>query len=223
MSESYPPFSYKVNGHAEGFVSNIVNILRGQLGEEHTEIVFLPWARAYQNLQNGRADVLYPMVITAERKKLFKFVGPVFTSNVYFYRKKGANVSFISIEETKKNSRIAVTRDAAYHQILFETGFTHLDVSSCQRLDFLKLVKGRVDFVPMGERIIQGFLKKYPELDYSMFEKAGPALFTVDTYIAFASHVPDEVVQRWQNALDEIKGNGIYQFIIDSYFEQHND
>ncbi len=87
-TENYPPYSYKVDGHAEGFVSNIVNILRGQIGEEYSEITFLPWARAYQNLKNGQSDVLYPMVLTAERDKLFKFVGPVFTNNVYFYRKK---------------------------------------------------------------------------------------------------------------------------------------
>ncbi|OEU65562.1 MAG: hypothetical protein BA863_01490 [Desulfovibrio sp. S3730MH75] len=222
-SENYPPYSYKFAGHAEGFVSNIVNIIRGQLGEEHTEIIFFPWARAYQNLQNGLTDVLYPMALTVEREKLFKFVGPVFRDNIYFYRKKGSNVSFKTIEDAKKNVRIAVTRDDVYHHVLIEKGFTNLDVSPSQKLDFFKLLKGRVDFVPMGELAIHGFLKKYSDLDDSMFEKVGPVLFSADTYIAFASHVPDEVVQRWQGALDEIKGNGVYQFIIDYYFEQHKD
>ncbi len=140
-----------------------------------------------------------------------------------FIVKKGADVSVKNLEESKNNVRIAVTRDDFYHQMLTEKGFTNLDVSSSQKSDFLKLLKGRVDLVPMGERALQGFLKKHPDFDNSMFERAGPPLLSSDTYIAFAAHVPDDVVQKWQDALDKIKENGVYQLVIDSYFERHDD
>ncbi|MBI9109713.1 MAG: transporter substrate-binding domain-containing protein [Maridesulfovibrio ferrireducens] len=219
MTENYPPYSYQVDDHAEGFVVDIVRLLMGQVGEHSSEIVFYPWPRAYQKLRDGSSDVLFPMARTPEREKFFKFVGPVFSNEVHFYRKKGSSINIDSFEDAKKVGKISVTRDDLYHQFLKEKGFTNLDVSSCQRSDFRKLLKGYVDLVPMGDRIIREFLKEVPDIDESMFEKVGPCVMRSEGYIAFAAHIPDGVVLKWQKALDGIKKGGAYQLIIDSYFE----
>ncbi|OEU65575.1 MAG: hypothetical protein BA863_01495 [Desulfovibrio sp. S3730MH75] len=219
MAENYPPYSYEVDGLAEGLISDIVHIIQEQVGEQSSKITFYPWARSYQNLQDGTSDVLFPMARTPEREKLFKFVGPVATSVVYLYRKKETDVYVDSVEEAKRVGRIGVTRNDIFHQLLVKWGFANLDVSSSRDSDFRKLYKGRVDLVPLSEYDMYHFFQNIPDLDESMFEKAGRHIYTVRSYIAFGTHVPDAVVLKWQKSLDAIKESGVYQDIINSYYD----
>lgn len=43
-------------------------------------------------------------------------------------------------------------------------------------------------------------------------------IFFVTNYIAFSLDTPDEVVQEWQKAFDELKKEGEWMKIVDRYF-----
>ncbi|WP_161625360.1 substrate-binding periplasmic protein [Maridesulfovibrio hydrothermalis] len=217
-AEHYPPYSYKENGRPTGFLVELVHQIQEKIGEEKGEINFYPWARAYKQLQVGIADVLFPMGMTPERSAMFKFVGPVFWNDIYFYRLKGSSVVVESVEDARKVGKIAVTRDDLYHQTLRDMGFTNLDVSSSHKSDYLKLLKGRVDLLPMGERTLPHFLRAVPELGANDLERVGPAIFFTTTYIAFSLKTPDAVIKKWQEALDDLKKGGNWNNIMDKYF-----
>ncbi len=218
MAENYPPYSYPVNGQAEGFAAEIVQQIMDEVGLERKTIHFYPWARAYQKVKSESGYALFPMAWTKERDEHFKFVGPIFNDNVYFYRRTGTPITIRSIEDAKEVHGIGVTRDDLYHQLLVQMGFNNLDISSSQEYDFRKLREGRVDLVPMGEKTQHYFMSKSEGLDGSMFEKVGPSIYNSQTYIAFSEDTPDKVIREWQNALDAMMKSGVYQTILERYF-----
>ncbi len=217
LAEDHPPYCYEEEGQAKGFLIDLVRLVMEQVQEGNTTVMFVPWARGYHDLKAGTGDVLFPMAKTPERDKLFKFVGPVFKNVEYFYRKKGSNINISTLDDAKKVDRIGVSRDTLPHQILTQKGFTNLDIGADFESGLHKLVKGRVDLVPLSNGVLQGLVAKSSSLDLSMFEKVGPPLFAASGYIAFGNHVPDTVVAKWQQALDNLKSSGVYQTIVERH------
>ncbi|NDV21121.1 ABC transporter substrate-binding protein [Desulfovibrio sp. JC022] len=218
MAEEYPPYSYQVDGEDKGVYVELVQQIQKKLDEESSKIKFYPWARGYKKLQSGDGDVLFPMCMTSERSVMFKFVGPVFWDDIYFYKKKGSRIDLKGIDDAKSVDKISVTRYDIFHLNLASLGYTNLDLSTSPTCDFMKLLNGRVDLVPMGRKVISHFFKRNPELDFNLIERVGSSVFFTTNYIAFALDTPDEVVQKWQEALDELKRNGEWQKIVDKYF-----
>ena len=218
MAEEYPPYSYKLEGKAHGLFIDLMHKIQGKLKEEPSDVTFYPWARGYKILEHGAGDILLPMCMTPERSLKFKFVGPVFWDDIYFYRRKGSGIELENVDDARKVHTITVTRYDVFHQNLVSMGYTNLDLSASPKCDFMKLIRGRADLVPMGRKVISYFFKCNPELDFNKVERVGPSVFFTTNYIAFAKHVPDEVIHKWQQALDELKVEGEWQKIVDKYF-----
>jgi len=218
MTENYPPFSYQVNGEPRGFCVEIVRRILDSLGRTDTEIHFYPWARAYRELQEEDGRVLFPLSRSAEREWLFRFVGPVFEDTLYFYARRGAELQIASLDDARRVRAIGVTRDDFYHQFLTAHGFANLDISTCQAHDFRKLVNGRVDLVPMGEKALAQFVGNIDGLDPAMFERVGPPIHTSGVYIGFSRSTPDAVLEAWRQALDDLKAAGVYDAVMGRYF-----
>ncbi|NDV25468.1 ABC transporter substrate-binding protein [Desulfovibrio sp. JC010] len=218
MAEEYPPYSYRLGGESRGLFIDLVRMIQEKLGEKPGKITFYPWARGYKKLQSGTGDVLFPMCMTPERSAEFKFVGPVFWDDIYFYRKKGSGIELETVEDAKKIGTIAVTRYDIFHQNLVSMGYDNLDLSASPKCDFMKLLRGRADLVPMGSKAISYFFLRNPELDFKQLEKVGPSVFFTTNYIAFKKDTPDEVIEKWQAALDELKTEGEWQKLVDKYF-----
>ncbi|WP_421904156.1 substrate-binding periplasmic protein [Maridesulfovibrio sp.] len=218
MAEEYPPYSYLQDGKPKGLFIDLVHRIQEKLDGECSEVKFYPWARGYKKLQAGEGDVLFPMCMTTERSTMFKFVGPVFWDDIYFYRKKGSNIELKNFDDAKKVGKIAVTRYDVFHQNLASMGYTNLDFSASPKFDFMKLLRDRVDLVPMGRKVISYFFERNPELDFNMLERVGPPVFFTSNYIAFSIDTPDEIVRKWQRALEQLKKEGEWLEIVDKYF-----
>lgn len=218
MAEEYPPYSFRVDGKAEGLIVDLVELIYEDLHGEMPQIRFYPWARGYRKLQHGTGDVLFPMAMTPERSTEFKFVGPLLWDDVYFYRRKNSDIRLDCVDDARKVSKIAVTRDDIFHQNLIKLGYSNLDISPTQKCDFLKLLKGRVDLVPMGSKAYRYFMEKFPELNTDDYERTGPPVFFTATYIAFSKATPDEIIVSWQGALNRLKAEGRWLELVDKYF-----
>ncbi|WP_320170935.1 transporter substrate-binding domain-containing protein [Maridesulfovibrio sp.] len=221
MTCELPPFSYSSsNGTSSGFAVELVRLMEERIGGEESNILFYPWPRAYRKMQTGSGDVLFPMAITPERATKFKFVGPIYWDEIYFYSRKGSNIKLTCTGDARKVRRIGVTKNGFIHVSLQKMGFTNLEPGPSRKCDFLKLVRGRVDLVPMGEKAISQFMHLNSDLNPADYERVGPPVTFVSIYIAFATTVPDGVVARWQAAFDSLKQDGTWLKLKDKYFPQ---
>lgn len=208
----YPPLAYEVDGELVGVAPEVVREIQAIVGDDNP-IHVTPWLRAYNKSQTQPMQALFAIVRIPARENLFKWVGPIFGEGDYFFRRKNRLLRVRNLHDAKMVSRIAVRKDGYTHQALATAGFTNLDVGPTYKSSYMKLAEGRVDLVLMGERTYY-YMVKQAGLDPELFERTDCKFADSAAWLAFSRDVPDEVIAKWQAALDELKASGKYDEIM---------
>lgn len=213
MTEEYPPFNYSENGNLTGLATEVLIAVAGKVGHP-TDIKIQPWARAYGTIQKKDGQILFSMTRTEAREDLFKWVGPVASNKWVLFAKKGSGITLSSLDDAKKVKAIGTYKDDAAETFLKEQGFTNLDSVIDDEQNVPKLMAGRTELWIVGE--FQGIYKAKMKGVADQLEKV---LDVKDTqlYIAFSKNTSDDVIAKWQAAMDELKADGTYDTIVKKY------
>lgn len=214
----YPPLVYAGQGRLWGVVPEVVGEIQKLVGDT-SELKETPWLRGYEQTRTKTNQALFAIVRIPEREKLFKWVGPVFGEGDYFFSRKGADAMISTLDDARRVHRIAVRKDGYTHQALLAKGFTNLDVGPSYESSYMKLAEGRVDLVLMGERTYV-YMVRSAGLNPDLFERTDCKFGDSTAWLAFSLDVPDEVIMKWQDALDSLKASGLYKSILDRNFAQ---
>lgn len=212
----YPPLVYADQGKLWGVAPEMVLEIQKIVGDD-SPLKETPWLRGYEQTQKLPRQALFAIVRIPEREKLFKWVGPIFGEGDYFFKHRGSPLRIANLNDARRVERIAVRKDGYTHQALAAKGFTNLDVGPTYESSYRKLVEDRVDLVLMGERTYYYMVKK-AGLDPVEFERTDCKFGNSAAWLAFSLDVPDQTIQKWQNALDTLKENGVYQRIMERNF-----
>jgi polar amino acid transport system substrate-binding protein len=212
----YPPLVYAEQGRLWGVAPEVVLEIQKIVGDA-SPLRKTPWLRGYEQAQKQHRQALFAIVRIPEREKLFKWVGPIFGEGDYFFKRRGSPLRIETLEDARRVLRIAVRKDGYTHQALAAKGFTNLDVGPSYQSSYMKLVEDRVDLVLMGERTYYYMVRK-AGLDPTDFVRTDCKFGDSAAWLAFSLDVPDETIQRWQDALDSLKENGVYQEILERNF-----
>jgi len=215
MTEELAPLAFKNNDKIEGLSVEIVTEILKILNIK-TDILLLPWARAYHEILTKPNQVLFSMSRNNERENLFHWVGPIIEDKVYFYSPKNSTLNITTIEEAKKAPEIIVSRGFPEHQFLQNNNFKNLSLIVSPNQGFKLIAANRSDLMPAGELTMVPSLKKLniaPEL----IKNTNVSLFSHYLYIAMSIDTDHAEVARWQNALDKMKTDGTYDSILEKY------
>ena len=223
MTENYPPFNFQENGKLKGISVDLIDAILKKLksGQTKESIQLLPWARGYKNVLAKKNTCLFATTRTEEREGKFKWVGPISPTIISLLARKDKNIKIKSIAEAKK-FKIGVAINDIGEQLLVKegiklenldrTGGTNVLTSSINKLK-LK----RIDLFAYEENVVKWEIKKQglnPE-DYE-------TVYTLkqgELFYAFHKSTPDSLIRQFQNALDVLKKEGIYQKILDKYLK----
>ena len=219
LTENYPPYNYLgADGEPEGLVTRIVDRILELVGVDKrvTSDAFYPWPRAYKVALNEPNTVLFAMTRTPEREALFKWVGPIVRSSIVLTAKKERRFRNISPDRLE-GFRVCVIAEDVGEQLLRQQGVPlsslhHVNSpESCARM----LQLGRVDFWAYGSLPTQHYLDRLlpVEADYEEVYVIGED----SQYIAVSKSVSDEVVGRFQEALNYLEITGEIKTLIDAY------
>ncbi len=214
---AYPPLVYAEGNDLWGVAPEVVAEIQKLVGDE-CEQKAVPWLRAYEQTQKGPMQAIFAIVRIPEREALFKWVGPVFEEGDYFFKHRNSHLEVNSLEDAKRVERIAVRKGGYTHQTLAAQGFENLDVGPSYDSSYRKLVDGRVNLVLMGERTYYYMVKK-AGIEPDNFERTNYKFAESGAWLAFSPDVPDELVEKWQKALDTIKANGVFDEIMERNFK----
>jgi len=221
ITEDNPPFNFvDEQGGISGQSTVIVRELLNTTGDRGN-IEMMSWAEGYSLVQRQKNSILYSTVRLPARENMFKWVGPIGFDDQYFYSRRDRDIRLSSPDDAKKVESIAVYRNDANHIYLQDKGFTNLDVNENDLDCIRKLATGKVDL----------WLGPAQGLHFIAYEAGvNPAelqpvcyVYRSDYYLAFNRDTDDEVVKRWQTALDKMKENtdsgsmSRYQQIITAY------
>jgi len=219
VSEEFPPFNYlDENNTPKGFMLEILLEVWKKVGlrKSSNAIDFLPWARGYQMVQNDPKVCLFAMAMTPERKKLFKFVGPIGGSHIGIITKKSKNLKIKTLSDLTPLT-IGVVRDDIGEHLLKSKGVPssrfHQVVSRESLIGMLG--KDRVDAISYGMATAFWTMKQLG-MDTNQYELSYVLKKGISGY-AFHKDVNPRLIQTLQNALNELIADGTVKRIRDSY------
>lgn len=223
MTENYPPFNFEEDGRLQGISTDLMVLILKNLDSKQTreDIRLLPWARGYRLTLNQKNTSLFATTRTAEREKLFKWVGPITTTSIGLLARKERKIKINSLADIKKY-RVGVVRSDIGEQLLVNAGIPLQNLDRVGGTDatltsITKLNKGRIDVwsyetnVAKWEVKAKGF--KVDEYETVYVLKEG------ELYFAFHKDTPEGLLQQLQDALDVLKAQGAHQKIIDKYLQ----
>lgn len=217
MTESFLPFQYKKDGKLYGLTIEIVDAIQKELGTQNRVKIF-PWKRGVKIVDKKKNSAIFSMLRTKERENKYKWVGPLTSMKIVFFKKKGSTITLKTIEDAKKVGKIGVSKKVANYEMLKAKGFKNLvPIEKGQDEQNLKLlVYGRIDLWPTLLKA-GNYYAKQMGLEDEVEAIEGVVAFEGDMYIAFNKRTDDVIVKQWQNALDKLKNNKIVDKIISKY------
>jgi len=210
-TEEFPPLNLMQDGQLTGQATEVVQEILKRIDIDK-DITLLLWSDAYQKLVNEPNIVLFSTSLISERKDLFKWVGPLSSAEIYFYTSKDCTLNLKTLDDAKKVLKIAVLKDYAIAGILKEKGFTNLVEYNTIQDIFTDLLNGKVNLFPCSNLVMSSELKNLG-IAPDEFKKA---LFITSEleYIAFSKATSDELIQTWQNHLNDMKNDGTFDTIF---------
>ena len=145
ITEEFPPLNYAgADGKAAGQATEIVTSILTRLN--HTaSIEIMPWSEGYTLARTGPKVALFSTARTDERENLFKWVGPIASSEYMLYARDGSGLQINSLEAAKKAGRIGVVKDDVRHQFLLENNFGNISTCGSDAECLRNLVAGTTD------------------------------------------------------------------------------
>lgn len=204
MTENYPPQNYQNEfGIVKGLSVTLLKEMWKEMGCPEQKIHVYPWARGYLNIKTREKQCLFTMAHTKSRDTLFKWVGPISTSSVLLVGKKnGAKIVIDSLSQLNAYKVGVIRSDAGEQMLLSKKVSPKIMVKSVDMQGSLSnLLKGEVDLICIGA---QAYTKLSEQTSSNVFYN----VYTVDKnedYFAFSKDTPDELIQKFQQALDAIK------------------
>ena len=201
-TENAPPSSMLGENGVIGRETDKIRELMARTGTEYT-IDLLPWKRAYMMAQTQNQTCVYSTSRTPEREALFKWVGPTDEAEWQFWGRADHEFPLNTIEDARK-LRIGTYIGDARDEYLRSRGFKVEPVSN-DLVNPKKLLLKRIDLWAVGMR--NGTAgPRQPE----WADKVVPLLVfnRVKVYLACNPSVPDQLVERLNAALADMRRDG---------------
>jgi polar amino acid transport system substrate-binding protein len=210
-TENSPPASYLTGGRLHGRAVEVVREIMRRL-QIPLEIEVVPWARGYSLATSQPNVALFSTTRLPQREKLFKWVGPIYSQTWGFYGKKDSGIQINSLEEAKRVARIGTYHKDAKDQYLQAKGFRNLISANRNISNIRHLMDGHIDLWVSSD-FNMPFLARQAMVEPDKLELVF-AFKKVRNYIAFSLQTNDKLVRQWQQTLDAIKHEGIYDRLI---------
>lgn len=217
VTEELPPYNMTEDGRLTGMSTEVVRAVLEEIGQQ-ASIQSMPWARAYDIAQNAENVLIYSITRTAQREKLFKWVGEIAPMNWYLYARPESNIRLDNLDAARQY-QIATVKDDAGEQYLKAKGFTigkNLQSNNKYQYNYEKFKLGRVDLWISIELNARYLIRQAGEDPATMVV---PVLSLPDLggddglHMAFSLQTEDAVVERFRQGLQAIRSNGTYDAI----------
>lgn len=206
LAEISPPVFYEEGNKYQGIAAELLsNIFEDLKLDKSINGVFVgPWDVVYQKALKTENYVVFSTNKTKERDNLFKWVGPIAPSKVVLLGLSKNNIDLSDI------SKISNYKIGAIHDDIGELLVNNLPIQKKHLVverDFYALLKmlanNEIDFIAYDQSIALWRIKALDKdlADYKSFY----TLEESNSYFAFNIKTPNEVIEKFQNSLENVK------------------
>lgn len=207
LTEESSPLNFTQDGKVAGLATDVVRELVKRTGTGG-RIRLVPWQEGYRALSAEPDVALFSTVMTAERKPLFQWVGPLAVLDTNLYALRGSGIRIANLDDARKVGGIATVSKYYSEQVLQMEGFANIRSLPDREATIDALLAGKVQLLASSNLGMPAALgKRGASMD------AVESVFTLSTdlfYVAFSKEAPPALVARWQTALDAMKRDGTF-------------
>lgn len=218
FTEHYPPYNYKdKNGKLKGMSIEVLNemLLEMKSSQSIDDVKLRSWAKSYTIAQKVKNAMVFVTTRTEARENLFKWVGPIAKTSIGIIALKENKTQIKELKDLNKYKIGAVLKDVG-EMYLLDAGVDKSNIQYVKgedaiNISFNKMRKKRIDMF-IYETNVAFMNAKNEGFDINKYE----VIYSFDEdylYFAFNKNTDDKIITKWQNALDTIKKNGIYDKI----------
>lgn len=217
LAHDIPPFSFVKNNELQGAAIELLAAMKEVQNLAKVETKVFPFKRAMYTVEQRGNYALLVVAKRPERESRYKWVGPLFHNQVFFYQNRTNPQDIDHLSDIKSNSAIAVGLGNADDEYLSSLGFKNLSRNMSQQDSLILLQKKLVDLTVMGEMTFYG-INKYGAFNNVDITRTNVKLYDSSLYIVFSKTVSDQTIAQWQNALDSIKSTPVFTNVMEKYF-----
>ncbi|MGE8504056.1 amino acid ABC transporter substrate-binding protein (PAAT family) [Ectopseudomonas oleovorans] len=218
LTENFPPFNMAVDDKnfarddgIDGISADIVREMFKRAGIDYTLTLRFPWDRLYRLTLDKPNYGLFSTTYTEERKPLFKWVGPLAKTGWVLLAAPGNDIKVASLQDAAKY-RVGAYKNDAVSQHLESQGLEPINALRDQE-NVKKLVRGQIDLWATTDPVGRYLAKQEDVSGLNTVLRFNDA----ELYLALNKDTPDEVVERLQKALDELRSEGFIDDITENY------
>lgn len=200
----------------QSFLTDLLHEVGHQMNVRF-RLVFMPWKRSERYVEEKRVWAAVPYVPTPERNVRFYFSAPLYPKKtVFFYYSASGRPKQISYQQLHelRGYRIGTVRGYFYEKMLQEAQLS-LSFSSGEEQGLGMLHAGRIDLLPALETTGWYLVGKLFPTERQHFFTVDKPLDVGANYLMTAQDYPNgqQLLQRFNTALQAVKSNGSYQRI----------
>lgn len=218
LTENFPPFNMAVDDKnfarddgIDGISAEIVREMFKRAGIDYTLTLRFPWDRLYNLTLEKPNYGLFSTTRTPERDPLFKWVGPLGGTSWVLVAKPGSDIKVNSLEEAAQY-RIGAYKNNAVTQSL-ESQSIPLVIALRDQENARKLANGQIDLWATDDPAGRYMARQEGISGLQVVLKMNEA----QLYLALNRDTPQEVVDRLQKALDEMRADGFVDDMTRNY------
>lgn len=218
LTENFPPYNMAKNGknfaqgeNINGIATDIVREIFQRAGVTYSLTLRFPWERVYKLALENPGYGAFVMARLPDREKLFKWVGPIGPDDWILLAKADSKITLETLNDARKY-KIGAYKGDAIAETLTKQGLKPVVVLRDQD-NAKKLVSGQIDLWATGD----------PAGRYLARQEGVTGLKTVlrfnsaELYLALNKDVSDDVAARLQDALDQLRKEGVVDEIMARY------
>lgn len=218
LTENFPPFNMAIDDKnfarddgIDGISADLVREMFKRAGIGYNLSLRFPWDRIYRLTLDKPSYGLFSTTYTEERKPLFKWVGPLAKTEWVLMAKPGSTLKLDSLAEAGQY-RIGAYKNDAVSQHLESKGLKPINSLRDQE-NVGKLLNGEIDLWATTDPVGRYIARQEGASGLQIVLRFNSA----ELYLALNRETPDEVVERLQKALDELRSEGVVEQLTNSY------
>ena len=200
-----------------GYVAEIVKEAFNRSGYD-LELQYYPWARTVMLANKGRVDGYFPEYYSENLKKHSLISEKIPGGPVGFFKKKGSDIEFKSLESLKPY-RIGVVRGYTNEEKFDDADFLKKELVKSDDLNIKKLLKGRIDLF-VGDKFVGFYTQRVNKLEkMGEMEFISPPLTVQDLYVCISQKTKDykKKMKAFNDGLKSMNEDGT----IDKILKKH--
>lgn len=208
---TFPPMEFTQSGHRTGFDIELTEAIAKEIGKkvEWTDIDFKGLIPA---ILSGRADAAVSAIyITDARKLVADFSDPYYAGGLVVLTKKANPIKTLKDLDGKRVSVQVGTKSVKYLQDSHPK-VKLVEVEKNEEM-FNLVAVGRADAAVTGKPAAKLYAQNHP--DFTVL----PEQITTEEYGIAVSKQQPELTKEINAGLRRIRANGVYQKIVDKWFE----